>query len=1551
MSASSWNFKDNLTVDNNKFLKFLDTTGITKNNILGLNTSSHLFINSAKNGDIYFNTNNSGSNTFLHINNSGNTFINSKLAVGISNTSNIYSNITLPINGFIGLNSTQGVHTGYLGLAGSSSLSNTTGSKILLYGIDSVNSGQINMYSGNNTAGHVQIFTGNNSLKMQVLNNGTTNFQPDGTTIRLSVTDAITGITNPLYITSTVNSTGAADGALVVYGGACVSGDTYINGVLTINSLIGNISFSSSSPSTGYSSGATYFHGGVGIICTVGAISETSGGALSVAGGLALGKNAILVGNITIYNTNASTSAVTGSGIFYGGMGVNGQLNIRSNSNSQIKLTPVTNNNETSIYFGNQNNYTTSGSWVVGQNVNSIGNGNFGIYSADNGNYMRLSSNTVFIDKYTSVLNTLNLYNNSINNYITFRTTQNNIGWSIGRIVNSNDDFQISRYSAGNLIAPIITSDTKTGNINILGTENSTSSISGGALTVSGGASFSKDVYIGGNIYGGTVTFSGNLQSTSTSDVNSFSYLTLTATDESVNLTSGSLVTFGGITIQCSTDATSITNGGGFLVAGGASVVKSVYIGDTMASNTITTSNAFITNSTIGQMYSTNITNTNLLATNVTSSNTTTTNLRVTYQTFGTLTGTNITTTNLVSTNTSIGTLNNTNIINTNLSNSNSILTNITSTNTLLTNINTTNTTITNSILSNETVTNSIINTGMIGTLLVTTTANLRFNSNTVGSLFTTGGNVGINTTSPGAALDVRVTGDTGALIAQFGSNTGSAIPRIKLYDQIYPGTQGPKIQFDAGNISIIESSLGQLGIVGTYIGINTTNPGYTLDVNGTFRSNSTILIANTVNSITNSMGAINISGDIALSNSTRNTIVFSQAGVSAPTRTTRSLGTKMVLYPNVSASGLDFALGIENSTMWFSSYTQFKWYSGTTSANMFLTGDSLGINTNNVAPAYNLDVTGTGRFTSNLLAQFNSNTLGNLYTTGGNVGINNVYPSFRLDVSGTTRITSGTFAATFNSNTIGNLWTTGGNVGIQNTSPNQRLEISSIPYSANQDGGIRLSTKDYLGLNDASYRYFDIRLKSNASTSFRTAFIGTLSGGVPTEYEYMSLSQDGFVNTYAKSNFANITSCSNSSTGSVVLQGGLSIDCPTNATSVSNGGALTIAGGAAIAGDLIVGGSISYANAAAASSTFAYLTLTASDWSTDVANGALVVFGGISIQNTANAYSATEGNGLTVSGGVGIGADLYVGQVGYIPRVISTNNTTMNLVVTNATTTNLNITNVSNTNMYITNGLRASFNSNTLGNLFTTGGNIGVGTSSPTATLAIINDNNPNLDIGSASSSRLRLWGTNNDTYAYLQVGAVGSSGNLRISQYNNGTGNINKFEIYSNTTSISGVLNMTNTLDSSNSTTANLVSNGGISISKTTNATSVTSGGALTVAGGVGILKDVYVGGTVTSSSDRRLKKNFRPLESMLDKIENIIPLKYNSIHDFDNNDHIGFIAQDFEENFPELLMRNSQDAYYSLAYDRITALNMACIKELRTENSELKERITKLEKVLNI
>lgn len=105
------------------------------------------------------------------------------------------------------------------------------------------------------------------------------------------------------------------------------------------------------------------------------------------------------------------------------------------------------------------------------------------------------------------------------------------------------------------------------GGLTVKSINNATNFGNGGALTVQGGASFGGDIYVTGEING-----SGSSSST-------FAYLTLTSTDEALNQTSGSLVTFGGITIQATANSQSIENGGALLVLGGASIASDLYIG------------------------------------------------------------------------------------------------------------------------------------------------------------------------------------------------------------------------------------------------------------------------------------------------------------------------------------------------------------------------------------------------------------------------------------------------------------------------------------------------------------------------------------------------------------------------------------------------------------------------------------------------------------------------------------------------------------------------------------------------------------------------------------------------------------------------------------------------------------------------------------------------------------------------------------------------------------------------------------------------------------
>jgi hypothetical protein len=128
------------------------------------------------------------------------------------------------------------------------------------------------------------------------------------------------------------------------------------------------------------------------------------------------------------------------------------------------------------------------------------------------------------------------------------------------------------------------------------------------------------------------------------------------------------------------------------------------------------------------------------------------------------------------------------------------------------------------------------------------------------------------------------------------------------------------------------------------------------------------------------------------------------------------------------------------------------------------------------------------------------------------------------------------------------------------------------------------------------------------------------------------------------------------------------------------------------------------------------------------------------------------------------------------------------------------------------------------------------------------------------------------------------------------------------------------------------NSISSGTILISSTEQASGINNGGAFTVLGGTSINKDLYVGGTITSSSDTRLKENIAPFnpDNIIDIIQKITPITYTLKDDKDQTQHIGFIAQEFQKYFPQLVKQNE---YMSLDYSKVTVLLLCCIKQLST------------------
>lgn len=83
--------------------------------------------------------------------------------------------------------------------------------------------------------------------------------------------------------------------------------------------------------------------------------------------------------------------------------------------------------------------------------------------------------------------------------------------------------------------------------------------------------------------------------------------------------------------------------------------------------------------------------------------------------------------------------------------------------------------------------------------------------------------------------------------------------------------------------------------------------------------SNTTTIIGSTSNVISTSSGAVSVNGDIHLYNGTSGGIVWQTAGTAPPTYTTRSRGTKLVLYPLISSTTVDYAIGVDTASQWYS--------------------------------------------------------------------------------------------------------------------------------------------------------------------------------------------------------------------------------------------------------------------------------------------------------------------------------------------------------------------------------------------------------------------------------------------------------------------------------------------------------------------------------------------------------------------------------------------------------------------------------------------------------
>jgi hypothetical protein len=110
--------------------------------------------------------------------------------------------------------------------------------------------------------------------------------------------------------------------------------------------------------------------------------------------------------------------------------------------------------------------------------------------------------------------------------------------------------------------------------------------------------------------------------------------------------------------------------------------------------------------------------------------------------------------------------------------------------------------------------------------------------------------------------------------------------------------------------------------------------------VAGTIEGEAALQFSNPTLSFTGTGSPTTGASQIYLNGGTSNRIDFNQTGAGAPAFTTRSVGTKITLYPNISASTVDIGLGYMADggvpSMWYSilqptANGAFYWYAGTT--------------------------------------------------------------------------------------------------------------------------------------------------------------------------------------------------------------------------------------------------------------------------------------------------------------------------------------------------------------------------------------------------------------------------------------------------------------------------------------------------------------------------------------------------------------------------------------------------------------------------------------------
>ena len=224
--------------------------------------------------------------------------------------------------------------------------------------------------------------------------------------------------------------------------------------------------------------------------------------------------------------------------------------------------------------------------------------------------------------------------------------------------------------------------------------------------------------------------------------------------------------------------------------------------------------------------------------------------------------------------------------------------------------------------------------------------------------------------------------------------------------------------------------------------------------------------------------------------------------------------------------------------------------------------------------------------------------------------------------------------------------------------------------------------------------------------------------------------------------------------------------------------------------------------------------------------------------------------------------------------------------------------------------------------------GNVGIGTTTPTAELDIestspeIHLNDSDGVVGGAITSKV-VFQANGSTH-----GNVGFGTGSGIMAVTNNQGNLYLQADVSNAQA-SSFINFT--ID--NSTKMRIISTGNVGIGTTAPSYKLH------------VVGDIYSSGDVISASDIRYKENLKIIPDAVDKINKLNGYTFTRTDtDNKNKRYAGVIAQEVQEVLPEVVSTNNE-GYLTVSYGNMVSLLIEGIKEQHKEIEELKATVQQL------